>query len=218
MKKRLSFLVAVTLLGNVLRFRPKTRRASVGSTSAVPSAGHPSEGQWRTYPASADQARNAAPQQETRPPQNHENQQTPPPNHPTDRPQERPPQQTTNRPPANGQQVENVRPHVENNQWIGHDQNDARYHMDHPYQHGHFEHFGPQYRYSVQRIDRDHHRFWFPGGFYWQIAAWDWTIASSWCWTCGDTFVVYDDPDHPGWYLVYDTQTGEYVHAEYMGG
>jgi hypothetical protein len=46
--------------------------------------------------------------------------------------------------------------HVNNDHWYGHDQpNDKRFHVDHPYEHGHFEHFGPSYRYNVIRIDRD---------------------------------------------------------------
>lgn len=109
-------------------------------------------------------------------------------------------------------------PHVSHDRWYGHDApNDARYHVAHPFEHGHFEHFGPSYRYNVVRIDRDAHRFWFNGGFFFQIAPWDWALVSDWCWDCGDNFVVYDDPDHPGWYLVYNAETGSYVHAQYMG-
>jgi hypothetical protein len=120
-----------------------------------------------------------------------------------------------NHPPA----AAPVRQHVENDKWVGHDTNDARYHMDHPYPHGHFAKFGQQYRYSVARVDVGAREFWFPGGFYFQVASWDWPEAQNWCWTtCPDAFVVYEDPDHPGWYLVYNSETGEYVHAEYMGG
>lgn len=110
-------------------------------------------------------------------------------------------------------------PHVNNDKWYGHDApNDKRYVIAHPYEHGHFEHFGASYRYHVERIDRDHHRFWFPGGFSFEIADFDWSLAADWCWDCpGDNFVVYDDPDHPGWYMVYNSQTGVYVHAQYMG-
>ncbi len=112
----------------------------------------------------------------------------------------------------------NDTPHVNNNQWYGHEQpNDARFHLDHPYEHGHFTRFGPNYRYSVTRFDPNLHRFWFAGGFYFDIAAWDWPLAADWCWNCGDDFVVYEDPDHPGWYLLYNVHTGVYVHCQYMG-
>jgi hypothetical protein len=108
--------------------------------------------------------------------------------------------------------------HVNNDHWYGHDApNDRRYHLATPFEHGHFERFGPNYRYNVARIDRDHHRFWLPGGFSFVIADWDWPIAADWCWDCGDDFVVYEDPDHVGWYLLYNVHTGAYVHITYLG-
>jgi hypothetical protein len=94
---------------------------------------------------------------------------------------------------------------------------DKRFHLDHPFEHGRFEHFGPTFRYRVERFDRDHHRFWFPGGFSFEVAAWDWPICADWCWDCGDDFVVYEDPDHSGWYMLYNVHTGVYVHVTYMG-
>ena len=66
-------------------------------------------------------------------------------------------------------------------------------------------------------MDRNLHRFWFPGGFYFQVADWDWPICADWCWDCGDDFVVYEDPDHTGWYMLYNVHTGVYVHVSYMG-
>ena len=110
-------------------------------------------------------------------------------------------------------------PHVNNDHWYGHDKpNDKRYHVDHPFEHGHFEHFGQSYRYKVERFDPDRHVFWFPGGFSFQIASWDWAVAADWCWNCdSDDFVVYEDPDHDGWYLLYNIHTGGYVHVIYMG-
>jgi hypothetical protein len=108
--------------------------------------------------------------------------------------------------------------HVSYDHWYGHDQpNDKRFHLDHPFEHGRFEHFGPNYRYSVERFDRDHHRFWLPGGYYFEVAPWDWAVAADWCWDCGDDFVVYEDPDHPGWYMLYNVHTGHYVHVTYLG-
>jgi len=117
-----------------------------------------------------------------------------------------------------GGRVNNT-PHVSNDHWYGHDKpNDKRFHLDRPFEHGRFEHFGASYRYRIARIDPNLHRFWLPDGFFFDIAAWDWDLAADWCWTCdADDFVIYEDPDHPGWYLLYNLQTGAYVHVLYMG-
>jgi hypothetical protein len=112
----------------------------------------------------------------------------------------------------------NTTPHVNKDHWYGHDSpDDKRYHFDHPFEHGRFEHFGPSYRYRIERFDPDHHRFWLPGGFYFEVASWDWPICADWCWDCADDFVIYEDTDHPGWYLLYNVHTGVYVHVNYMG-
>jgi hypothetical protein len=110
------------------------------------------------------------------------------------------------------------RPHVNNDHWYGHERvDDKRFHVDHPYEHGRFERFGPSYRYNVLRFDVNARRFWFPGGFGFEVAPWDWAQCSSWCWNCGNDFVVYEDTDHAGWYMLYNVHTGVYVHVQYLG-
>jgi len=112
----------------------------------------------------------------------------------------------------------NSTPHVNNDHWYGHDRpNDPHYRVGQPFEHGRFAQSGPSYRYGVLRIDREHHRFWFPGGFFFDVALWDWPLCADWCWDCGEDFVIYDDPDHPGWYLLYNIHTGAYVHVMYGG-
>lgn len=112
----------------------------------------------------------------------------------------------------------NSTPHVNHDHWYGHDvPGDPRFHLDHPFAHGRFPHPGPGFRYSIVRVDPVHHWFWLPGGFYFEVAPWDWSICSDWCWDCGDDFVVYEDPDHIGWYLLYNVHTGIYVHVQYLG-
>ena len=112
----------------------------------------------------------------------------------------------------------NDTPHVNHNQWFGHEgAADARFHFERPFEHGRFAHLGPEFRYRVARVDVNLHRFWLAGSGFFEVAAWDWPLCADWCWSCGDDFVVYDDPDHPGWYLLYNIHTGGYVHCQYMG-
>jgi hypothetical protein len=112
----------------------------------------------------------------------------------------------------------NSAPHVSHNHWYGHAAPTAtRYRLAHPFPAGHFAHVGTAYRYPVVHIDQASHRFWFPGGFYFEVAAWEWPLVDGWCWDCGDDFVIYDDEDHPGWYLLYNVHTGTYVHVQYLG-
>jgi hypothetical protein len=112
----------------------------------------------------------------------------------------------------------NNTPHVANDHWYGHDRPmDPRYRQAHPFEHGHFEHVGPSFRYNVVRIDLNLHRFWLPGGFFFDVPAWEWPLAADWCWSCGEDFVIYEDSDHAGWYLLYNIHTGAFIHVMYMG-
>jgi hypothetical protein len=139
--------------------------------------------------------------------------------HPPPAPRARAPREAAPQPERfDGGRVNSV-PHVNHDTWYGHDRpDDPRFRVAKPFAHGRFAHVGPSFRYRAERFDRNLHRFWIPGGFYFQIAAQDWALCADWCWDCNeDYFVIYDDPDHPGWYLVYNIHTGQYVHAEYYG-
>lgn len=107
-------------------------------------------------------------------------------------------------------------PHVDNPHWIGHDsgRNDPHYHLDQPWQHGHFTGgFGPSHVWRLGGGGPS--RFWF-GGFYFGVAPYDFGYVNGWLWDTDD-IVIYDDPDHPGWYLAYNTRLGTYAHVQYMG-
>ena len=110
-------------------------------------------------------------------------------------------------------------PHVDakNDKWVGHESgaNDAHYHLAQPWAHGHFTGgFGPQHVFVLGGGNRE--RFWF-NNFYWDIAPYDYNVVVGWNWA-GDQIVIYEDPDHIGWYLAYNPRLGTYAHVEYLGG
>jgi hypothetical protein len=108
-------------------------------------------------------------------------------------------------------------PHVHNNgQWVGHDsgRHDANYHLDHPWEHGHFA--GGIGRGHIWRLGGGGPgRFWF-NNFYWSVAPFDVAFCNGWLWD-SDQIVIYDDPDHVGWYLAYNVRLGVYAHVTYLG-
>jgi hypothetical protein len=106
-------------------------------------------------------------------------------------------------------------PHVHgNDKWIGHTtgRDDEHYRVDHPWEHGRFTGgFGREHVWRIEGGNRE--RFWF-GGFYFAVAPYDFGFCNDWRWDA-DQVVIYEDPDHVGWYLAYNVRLGTYVHVMY---
>ncbi len=145
----------------------------------------------------------------TRAPSSHANMRLPQPNRPTE-----------NRGAAGAPDREGhpTAPHVhaDTDEWVGHDtgRNDPHYHLDHPWEHGHFPgSIGPRHIWRPHGWDGNRFAL---GAFFFGVAAFDLAYVSDWLWD-SDDIVIYDDPDHVGWYLAYNVRLGTYVHVQYMG-
>ena len=106
--------------------------------------------------------------------------------------------------------------HAENDRWVGHDTGraDAHYHLEHPWEHGHFP--KPVGRGHIWRVHGGGASRFAIGGWFFMVAPYDVDYCGDWLWD-SDDIVIYDDPDHIGWYLAYNVRLGTYVHVEYLG-
>jgi hypothetical protein len=118
-----------------------------------------------------------------------------------------------------GQRGGGERPHVDPDaRWVGHDsgRRDPRYHVEHPFPHGRFKQpMGRGHVYRIGGWDAPHRRLWFAGSYF-VLAEPDSAYVGDWDWASDDV-VLYDDPDHPGFYLAYNVRLGTYVHVQYDG-
>ena len=123
------------------------------------------------------------------------------------------PEGVRQKPQADHREVPRVMP---DGRWMGHDsgRGDPHYRLDRPFEHGRFtEGFGRDHVLRLRGGNRERFNV---GGFFFSVAPYDYAFVDDWLWNTDDV-VVYEDPDHEGWYLAYNPRLGTYVHVMYLG-
>jgi hypothetical protein len=108
-------------------------------------------------------------------------------------------------------------PHVDaNDRWIGHESGpgDPLLHLDLPWENGHFT-GGLGHRHLFALEGGSPARFWLSASYF-SVAPYEYQFCDDWVWD-RDQLVLYEDPDHTGWYIAYNVRLKTFVHVMYLG-
>jgi hypothetical protein len=109
------------------------------------------------------------------------------------------------------------RPHVDaSDRWIGHESgpDDPLLHLALPWENGHFTGgFGRDHVLALQGGSPE--RF-LSSGSYFSVAPYEYQFCEDWIWE-RDHIVLYEDPEHAGWYVAYNVRLRTFVHVMYLG-
>jgi hypothetical protein len=94
------------------------------------------------------------------------------------------------------------------------DYNRDRIRPGHPYPYGHYDHVRDEW--VARSFDVRARRIVLFDRSNWVVASYDAPRCRDWDWD-HDRVFVYNDDDHPGWYLLFNARLGAYVHVEFAG-